>query len=586
MPQLAPCPHCDTQLALPAEATTGRSVRCPACSEAFDVESQRVEKLPIASLLPVEQSRSAPIASSFRLPPLGVSGSETTYDGSSTTDADNTGDDSATIVGGPGLADRMRKSEQATGDAMKPVSAPREDAPEDNPPRDPALSSLLDQLRGVGPMPAELDDPPSAATEVESPATPYAEEDSPLGSNLETPAPLSREFEVDLERPLEMDSAPEAEEKPLAAPSDRALPVEEDEALTASPRRGWGVGRLATIAAGGLLGVGLGYGLLSYLGGPAYDSLGLLSLGSAGSPAGTGVAEPLESSFAGTPPGRFEAEATATPLEVGTTPAAFESPSDAPADRLNPPAPASFSSSSTSLYEPTAAVESSAEVDSFEAAADEQVVPALAESPVQPVEQAPTAAAPIEPTEFGYAELSEALVGASEAKGELVGLWLDQGQLEAVGRAYAKLCEVAHVLTYLADDSTHPSMMLTRLEAQDLFQQLFRYQHTRDDCTLVAQRWLSWAERPHGGVFFTGAPTSMRKEGSVFEYRFPLDDGGEIVVLSEESLAGARFGGAEMAGVVGALINSPAELVEGYTGDVEQAVLAGYVFPLSAAEFE
>lgn len=656
MSQVARCPHCDSQSVLPVEFELGASIQCPACSKPYTLDAQSLLQLPTATLMPAsEPAPSAPLAAkpADTQPPVVLPVEPSVEPSESRTEpvllserpVEVPKEPSANIT--PLSEFSFPKLEAEPTDTHASSAVPRKlwagapIAEEGEPPaeksvepeanmpqdreltssedngsgsRDPALASLLDQLRGVGPMPEEvveksMANTSSAPLEPVRPAMPEEERlptkpqasEPPLGEIAQSPDiekseetispqadPLGFPFalpklDVSADNPPAIETTPDSvtpdpvkrgfKERDFsigladAPPAALAVEVETEpsridpttptkprdvvdaEASSAqSPSRSsWNVGRVATLAAGALVGLGLGYGILIGFGGSGYDSLGLLTALQGESSTPAMVAEPGET----------------------TSPSAIS-----PADELSPPMPFVPDASGDTIPA------------SFNAPSN---TPAEFEPADQPIALTPETAVqgPVGPRpSHDHNALAVSLVGANAAKSELASLSLSDGHHEAVGRSYAKLCEVANVLSSLEDDSTHSEMRMTRLQAQDLFRQLFRYAHVREDTRLVAQRWVSWNQRAHGGVFFAGEPKGMVKIGSVFETRFTLSDGQEVVVLCEESFAGKRFKDAVEIGIVGEVVDSPATQIQGYTGEAEQAVWAARTYALKAAEFE
>ncbi|MEN1678014.1 MAG: hypothetical protein AAGJ46_00365 [Planctomycetota bacterium] len=505
------------------------------------------------------------------------------------------------------------------GGAPAPAPPSREPAAEDAPPAE--IGALFDKLRSLTPDAAEAPEAQaSAAPSVDS------DHDSVVDGPIATPTPSSAmgtlmpgghrldeeeiaaastpsALEEDFDIPLEDPAAAAASSLGLSPPADLAadeLVASVRRTPAGSARSGWS--RLRTVAAvgvGTVIGLAGGYAGLVTLGGPGYDTLGVLALLNAEAEAGATADDdrlPDSPSDELTPPPPFapaedsaaQAEAIEpapellADLPIETLPAATPEGEAAP----SPVEQATFESSEPLAPAPSDTATTDAPTG-FPPPANSQEIPGDlvaamsapfgAEPPEmteQPQPQAPIAPPRVLPAGPTYvpAELAQALVGAPEAAATVASNRLADGGALAIGRSYAKLCEVAERMTRLETADA-----VERTQAIDLFAQLFDHAHVAADTRQVSQRWLAWGDRPHGGVFFAAAPNAGTPAGSVTEYRFQIADGTEVVVLTPEALPNGL--GAEMA-VIGSVVDSPAEQVEGYTGLANEAIWLGHAISL------
>lgn len=317
--------------------------------------------------------------------------------------------------------------------------------------------------------------------------------------------------------------------------------------------------RFTSVAASLAFGLTLGYTALVWLRGPAGDFLGVLPAMSGLAPAS--VAEkperaPRKTQLAAsggaavTDDVGLAGEANPTPrlqADPGVVPATFEAPIT---EGDNP---------------------------SLEATSPNQS--SLSESPSR---GAPHPSGPIRllgAPRYSIADL-EVTLGSADAAANLLCdcSYTDAANRAEIGRSYAELCRVAQTLAFIdPEESDDPDFKV--MQAQDLFRRVFSSEHARADSQHIAARWLSWTGRPHGGVFFAATPVTMDRAGSVYAYTFLLTDADtgeetEVVTLTAERHDPDRFarGDAKVMGVVGCVVEKPAELIEGYTGTAQRAV--------------
>ncbi|MEM6799329.1 MAG: hypothetical protein AAF589_07425 [Planctomycetota bacterium] len=611
MANVASCPQCSLPLGVPEDSAPTAEVRCPACHHVFALNEATAAPLQMAVVVPssatpaVESQTTGPQTAeppSAERPPASEPAAQAP----------------PTIETPPRPAPRVLETRSDT------------EPPAGEPLADTGLEALLDQLRGgLGPSPGADEAPPASepapAPTIDAAATDAAdfqpsaagetaldkdgfadafrrdflkpieeaaaaakqlaaEEDHapqdqpaaevPIGPT-EQPQPLLQDFVADTETAAaRLDTAEPAEPTPIAPETNEFA-----ETVTTASTRGrlgstllWGTGITSGIAAG----LCLGYGLLVGIDRDRFDSLGLLgeqpavaqsgATPSDDAPVGSGERPEILANYESPSDGPLDDASTATPggLEGADQPAPLEPFT---------PANAMTVSDTTANF----AAEEPPEPASFAPPAEEPVAPAASSPEDEPL----IAGAP----RYGILELENALVGAEEARTELAGHSLaEPNSLALVGRSYAKLCELAQVLSFLDRDGSHPDMMLRRLEATDIFGRLFRHEHSRSDTEQVAIRWLNWGQRPHGGVFFAGIPESKGPAGSVYEYRFRLADQQLVTVITPEPIAAKRFLTAEAIGLVGCVIESPKERVAGYTGDAQQAVWVTRTVALDAPD--
>lgn len=325
--------------------------------------------------------------------------------------------------------------------------------------------------------------------------------------------------------------------------------------------------RTAGVVGGGLLGLAVGYVVLMGVGGDETDSPQAVST----SPGATEDGNSETFGASDSPSDSTTRPRTAPQAEILAN---FESPSEEPNPLPEEP----------NSLEETPAIDLQAPRSlATNTEPPNQLVPPTKPLPMTPASKSPVVGAPV----YGVDRLTAAMRGAEEARIQIAENSLQDPQSRAViGHAYAKLCELAQVITFLDSDESHPQMSLTRMEAQDVFRRLLVYQHARDDAHETAAHWLNWVDRPHGGIFFSALPTQATAAGEYYEYTMPLPDGKQVPALSATQIDVTRFVTSKEVGLVGCIIESPAERIEGYTGNAERVIWIGHTVPLGDAERE
>ncbi len=538
MANVATCPACKSALRLPEEFPADNDLRCPTCGEVFAFDPAQASPLPLAIAVP--RLVAEPDAA-VGTPDLAAEGAQEAAVGATEPTADSSLES---------LLDQLRtelpaaSTEQPTPD-NKPAAS--ELAPESIASQpavhepSPTAAGTIEFAPGFQPsFVRSLTEPASEEAVADTSTTESPQQSADLAALVQdAPRPsdaLAKDFSVDLPAP----PSPGAEPPPSAMPAEPSLVAEVPSRATGR-RTPWlrGAGVVGGVAAG----LCLGYGLLLSIGGSRYDSLGLLGEQTTGAAvASTNLSTPEER------PERL---------------ASFESPSD----ELPLPADLAVAQEPAALIDPPALEEPRPFPPS------EQPQPASAESLI--------AGAP----RYGIVDLENAMIGAEQARADLAAYRLeDQDQLALLGRSYAKLCELAQVLSFLEEDASQPGLEMQRLHATNLFARLFRHAHARADSAQVAMRWLTWGDRTHGGIFFSGIPEAKGPAGSVYEYQFRLANEELVTVLTPEPIEAKRFLSAESIGLVGCVIESPTDRVAGYTGHAEQAVWVLRTIPLGAPD--
>jgi hypothetical protein len=177
-------------------------------------------------------------------------------------------------------------------------------------------------------------------------------------------------------------------------------------------------------------------------------------------------------------------------------------------------------------------------------------------------------------------QLAAALGEAKAAQPGLVAGDLgDKSVRQTKGRSYSKLCELAEVLTFCDEASTASFERLVR-ETEDLFRSTLADAHTRGEVARIATIWIDSPSRRHGGVFLAGSTSGGQIAGDVYEYQLRPEDGDPLVILSPQPLENRADAAATQLGVVGTIVDRPAETIAGYTGDAPRAIWVRSAVPL------
>jgi hypothetical protein len=186
------------------------------------------------------------------------------------------------------------------------------------------------------------------------------------------------------------------------------------------------------------------------------------------------------------------------------------------------------------------------------------------------------------PPSFTADELAAALRTAEGAQPGLVAGDLGNGQQvqRTKGSGYSLLCDLAQKLAFVDAASRTDYVEILAERATMLFRRTLADQHTRHEVAVIVRMWIKSPHRKHGGVFFGGTVARNVEQGSVAECQFDLGDGQTLTVLVPPAAAGELSDSAQPLGVVGWIVDNPAEQVSGYTGDAQQAVWARQLIPL------
>lgn len=555
MAQVACCPQCSHDLLVPEESDHQSWAKCPECRAFFQLDQAVVRELP--ALLLVESP--APVAEPETFEPSSVpvdQPAEVSAAADEVTDAEPAQPQPA--VGTQSTAERIDKwfrSAKTLADA---------------PPIEPnkTLAELPDHF-GTN-TDFQLD---------ESPAEPQSLapwDDSHhmerLLADIETPPP---------DKPTE--NEPSAEPEQSAAPGETIpatsaaeLPIF-TKTTSGKPRRKRSLLRtLAVTMVAGVVGSALGYYALLWLRGPSGDFLN--------------VAQYLPAAML---PAELQAQ---PPQSARVAPPIVEREDEEPAPAATnlaetPPESAEVQASYTTADEPPPA-----ESQAAGARADDRY--GLETTPAPPAEEpAPLEAPAADPAtdirpmaaaarvsnapSFTADDLTAALQAAQEAQPSLVAGDFQDGRdvQRAKALGYSMLANLAEKASFV-DGSNAESVAASQQTAEALFRQTLSDAHTRGEVAAILPKWISSPHRKHGGVFFAANLTRQQDAGSVVEYSGTIESGQSLTLLVPTAQADRLDNSARLLGIVGWIVEQPAEHVAGYTGQSPQAIWVSRLIPL------
>jgi hypothetical protein len=279
-----------------------------------------------------------------------------------------------------------------------------------------------------------------------------------------------------------------------------------------------------------------------------------------------------------------EANTTTEPTTDSTTPTdvAAEKPvDDLTVADLDESSPAEETvNAETAPAETTDTATATPEESSTELAATEPgAIDPLFDEPAAPVATETVEAIQISGTPtFTAEELSGAVATAKSAQPKLVeGNFADGKEVKrAKGGAFAILADLAQKSLFA--DGGQGELPAAK-DAEELFRNTLADAHTRGEVAQIVPMWIASPNRKHGGVFFGGKVTSHETNGSVVECKVELDNGDTLTVLAPASDA-AAIDPSKPVGVVGWILEKPAQQVDGYTGAATDAIWTKTLIPL------
>jgi hypothetical protein len=168
---------------------------------------------------------------------------------------------------------------------------------------------------------------------------------------------------------------------------------------------------------------------------------------------------------------------------------------------------------------------------------------------------------------FTVAEFAATLAQAQKAQSGLVtGDLSDPALRREKGMSYAKLCDLAQIVTFCDDASAGDRLNELHRDADEVFQTVLATAHTRDEVAQIASIWIGSPHRQHGGVFLAGTIHGGDIAGDTYEYQLSTEAGGDLKLLLPRPLDTHVAAAGHPVGIVGSIVDNPASKISGYTG--------------------
>jgi hypothetical protein len=321
---------------------------------------------------------------------------------------------------------------------------------------------------------------------------------------------------------------------------------------------------LVFAASSSVVGLSLGYLALLYLRGPELDFLH--------------VAQYLPSAIL---PSAFRSEPTqlaqATELPAPSVETVDKEPATDETESKN--VPASYVDEGASAPAPLP-IDTSADDDRYGSTSTPSSPPSPLEEPAaSPI--ATAAPLPLSGPTYTVDQLKTALDAAEQAKPGLVtGDLSDATVRRTKGMSYAKLCDLANALVFLDRASPTETAEELKQRADRLFSEVFSDARVRDEVNRIAAIWIDSPHRRHGGVFLSGTLSGGQIAGDVYEYQLADAQGETIALLMQEPLDPLVDGTSHPLGIVGTIVDNPAERIAGYQGTATRAIWVESTIPL------
>ena len=103
---------------------------------------------------------------------------------------------------------------------------------------------------------------------------------------------------------------------------------------------------------------------------------------------------------------------------------------------------------------------------------------------------------------------------------------------------------------------------------------------TRDEIGRIAAIWIDSPHRRHGGIFVAGTVSGGQIAGDVYEYQLHTGDRAPLVILFREPLDPAVDRSSRPLGIVGTIVDDPADAITLYDGTASRAIWAAAAIPL------
>jgi hypothetical protein len=347
---------------------------------------------------------------------------------------------------------------------------------------------------------------------------------------------------------------------------------------------------LVGVSLGGIVGIALGYYALLYIRGPEADFLKITKyvptavLPKSFSPEPTTLAEaapassPAQQPEAATAHEPMVTEDSAMKTAEAGTPTAETSPAESvPGETAN--VPASYIEDDNSPAAPNK--RDSARSDDRYGTAPSRLEEPAAEPIADETAHPASTPLPLAGPTFTVEQLSAALEAAKQAQASLVaGDLSDAAVRRTKGMSYEKMSALAEALTFF-DRSKSSVDSEDKIEAATgLFEDTLSNPRTRGEIAKIAQVWIDYPRRRNGGIFLAGSLSGGEIVGDLYEYQLATVDGNKLSLLMQAPVDPEIDGAKRPVGIVGVIVDKPAEKITGYPGAAERVIWVARTIPL------
>ena len=176
---------------------------------------------------------------------------------------------------------------------------------------------------------------------------------------------------------------------------------------------------------------------------------------------------------------------------------------------------------------------------------------------------------------FTITEFAAALAKARKAESGLVtGDGSDPAVRKVKGFSYKELCDLAQIVTFCDDASAADRLTQIEHDSTDLFQRVLATPHTR--AMKSHKSPTSGSIPPIANTAASSCPGKIHGgeiAGDMYEYGLSTEAGGEVKILVPKPLDTHLAADGKSVGIVGSIIDQPAQKISGYIGNSPRADL-------------
>jgi TPR repeat protein len=183
---------------------------------------------------------------------------------------------------------------------------------------------------------------------------------------------------------------------------------------------------------------------------------------------------------------------------------------------------------------------------------------------------------------FVLNDVTAALDAAEAALAGLVTGRLVDGKevARAKGFSYVVMCDLAQKWVFAQAGRPDQESSMVREKVAEFYKRTLGDAKTRDEVAEITSKWLGFAKRPNGGVFFAGKLAHVQRGDVVTECGVELSDGRLVAVILPAAAGRTTANVTSLVGVIGWIAERPTEQVVGYKGKATQAVFTRKLIPL------